>query len=77
MSKEIEEKNKYLVKKVSIVDTMRNMPYDKPITFDALECGPISSARSAASRLAQAGEGKWLVDSDNNGVTYTIIRTTI
>ncbi len=71
------EKNKYLVKKVSIIDTMRNLPYEKPVVFDALSCGPITSARSAASRLAQAGEGTWLVDSDNNGVTYTIIRKTI
>lgn len=74
MNNKIEERNKYLVRKVSIIDTMRKLPFDKAIEFDALECGPVSTARSAATRLAQNGEGKWLVDSDNNGVTYTIVR---
>ena len=74
MNNEKVEKNKYLVKKVSIIDTMRNMPLDKPVQFVAKECGPMSSARSAASRLAQAGEGEWIVASDDNGATYIILR---
>lgn len=74
MGERLEEKNKYIVKKVSIIDTMRKMPFEKPIELDAIECGPMSTARSAATRLAQYGEGKWDVTSNNNGVTYTIIR---
>ncbi len=74
MNNEIVEKNKYLVKKVSMIDTMRNMPIGKPVQFDAKECGPLSSARSAASRLSQSGEGEWIVASDDNGVTYIILR---
>ena len=69
-----QEKNKYLIKKVSIMETMRNLPYNKPVEFDAETCGPMSSARTAATRLAQNGSGKWLVESKNNGVTYTITR---
>lgn len=74
MNNEKVEKNKYLVKKVSMIDTMRNMPVGRPVQFDAKECGPMSSARSAASRLAQAGEGEWIVASDDNGATYIILR---
>lgn len=74
MYNEIVEKNKYLVKKVSMIDTMRNMPIGKPVKFEAKECGPLSSARSAATRLAQAGEGEWIVASDDNGVTFIILR---
>lgn len=74
MSNKTANKNDYLVTKVSIIDTMRNMPYNKQIEFDAITCGPMTSARSAATRLAQAGEGKWNVTSDTNGATYSIIR---
>lgn len=74
MNNQIEEKDKYVVTKVSLVDTLRNMPVDKPVKFDAETCGPIGSARSAACRLAQSGEGEWLVTSNDNGVTYIIMR---
>ncbi|EJX00301.1 hypothetical protein EVA_11594 [gut metagenome] len=74
MNNKILEKNKYLVKKVSIIDTLRNMPIGEPVRFEAKECGPMSSARSAASRLAQTGEGEWDVTSDDNGVTFIILR---
>jgi hypothetical protein len=67
--------NSYIVKKVSIVDTIRNIPVGKPVCFDCLEAGPMGSARSAVSRLnAAAGKEIYSISSDDNGATYTVIR---
>ena len=42
--------NCYLVKKVSITDTLRNIPVGKPVLFDCREAGPMASA-CAANRI--------------------------
>lgn len=74
MNNETTEKGKYLVRKISVTKTMRNLPIGKSIKFKAREYGPLSSARSAATRMAQSGEGEWKVTTDDNGTTYTITR---
>lgn len=74
MNNEAVQKNKYLVRKISIIDTLRNMPTGQTVLYEAKECGSLSSARSAACRLAQYGEGEWIITSDDNGATYNVFR---
>lgn len=69
-----EERNQYLVRKVSIIDTLRNLPVGKPIMFDCREAGPLNSAYSAVNRLKSKGEGEWRVNPNDNGAHYIITR---
>lgn len=67
--------NRYLVKKVSITDTLRNIPSGMPVLFDCREAGPMASAKAAVSRLnAAAGNEVYTISSEDNGATYTIFR---
>lgn len=68
--------NRYLVKKVSITDTLRNIPKGKPVRFDCREAGPMASAKAAVSRLnSAAGKEIYTISSDDNGATYSILRS--
>lgn len=73
-SKENLKKNIYLVKKVSLVDSFMKIPIGRTALFTAIEAGSLSSARSAASRLSQRLGQSFTVDSNDNGVTYTVTR---
>lgn len=67
--------NKYLVKKVSVIDTFRNLPIGKPIKFDCRELCSYGTAQSAVSRLnSSAKEEVYKISSTDNGVTYSVIR---
>lgn len=68
------EENRYIVRKVSIADTLRNLPTGRPVMFDCREAGPLNSAYSAATRLRNAGEGEWKIDPNDNGAHYIITR---
>lgn len=69
------EKNRYIVKKVSIMDTLRGLPVGKPVTFDCREVGPMSSTQSAVSRLNKAaGREAYAVTTTDNGATFTVKR---
>lgn len=68
--------NCYLVKKVSITDTLRNIPVGKPVLFDCREAGPMASAKSAVSRLnGSANKEVYSISSKDNGATYEILRS--
>lgn len=65
--------NKYLVKKVSVIDTLRQIPVEKTVKFDCRELGSFGSANSAVSRLNKAaGYEAYKITTDDNGVTYSI-----
>jgi len=67
--------NRYIVKKVSITDTLRNIPSGKPVLFDCREAGSMASAKAAVSKLnAAAGKKVYTISSDDNGATYRILR---
>lgn len=67
--------NKYLVKKVSVMDTFRNLPIGKPIKFSCREVCSYGTAQSAVSRLNSAAKGEaYKLNTEDNGVTYTILR---
>lgn len=69
-------KNCYIVKKVSIMDTLRNIPAGEAVLFDCREFGPMTSAKAAISRLnAVAGQEVYGITSNDNGATYTVIRS--
>lgn len=50
--------NCYLVKKVSITDTLRNIPVGKPVLFDCREAGPMASAKSGCKSIKWFGKSK-------------------
>lgn len=65
--------NRYLVKKVSITDTLRNIPKGKQVLFDCREAGSMSSAKAAVSRLNNAaGREEYKISTADNGATYTV-----
>ena len=68
--------NCYLVKKMSITDTLRNIPVGKPVLFDCREAGPMASAKAAVSRLnGSANKEVYSISSKDNGATYEILRS--
>jgi hypothetical protein len=68
--------NKYIIRKVAITETFRNLPIDQPVTFSCKEAAPINSAYSAACRLNKKyGEGTYTVTPIDNGASYTVIRS--
>lgn len=65
--------NRYIVKKVSITDTLRNIPAGKTVLFDCREAGSMASAKAAVSRLNKAaGREEYKITSEDNGVTYSV-----
>jgi hypothetical protein len=67
--------NNYIIKKVSIVDTFRNMPIGKPMLFDCREFAKMTAAASAVSRLnITAGKKIYSISTEDNGITYTVLR---
>lgn len=72
-TKEIASQNQYLVRRVSLTDSIRRIPSGVSVTFDCREAGPMGSAKSCVSRLNKAsGREEYKVTSDDNGVTYTV-----
>lgn len=67
--------NQYLVKKVSVTDTLRNIPVGKTVIFDCRELCSYGTAQAAVSRLNTAAkETIYKISSTDNGVTYSVIR---
>lgn len=72
-SKEIATQNPYLVTRVSLIDSIRNIPRGKTATFHCLTAGPLTSAKSCVSRLNKAaGREEYIAISSDNGITYTV-----
>lgn len=69
----MKKENPYIVRKVSIVDTIRNIGKGETVQFESREAGAMSSARVAIYRLnAKAGKELYKISTADNGVTYTI-----
>lgn len=74
-TKEISAKNKYLVRRVSLTDSIKSIPVGMTVRYDCREAGPMASAKSAVSRLNKAaGREEYKITSEDNGVTYSVTR---
>lgn len=72
MTKKIESQ-KYLVRKVSLTDSIKSIPTGVTVTYDCREAGSMASAKSAVSRLNKsAGFEEYKIISTDNGVTYSV-----
>lgn len=72
-SKKITANNQYLVKRVSLTDTIKSIPVGETVTYDCRIAGPMASAKSCVSRLNKAaGREQFKVASSDNGVTYSV-----
>lgn len=72
-TKEITSQNQYLVRRVSLTDSIKSIPSGVTVTFDCREVGSMASAKSAVSRLNKAaGREEYKVTSTDNGVTYEV-----
>lgn len=72
-TKENIPQNKYLVRRVSLTDSIKSIPAGITVTFDCREAGSMASAKSAVSRLNKAaGREEFKISSENNGVTYSV-----
>lgn len=72
-TKQPSHENQYIVRRVSLTDTFKNIPEGVSATFFCRETGPMSSAASCASRLNKAvGWEKYKVTTADNGITYTV-----
>lgn len=72
-TKEITSQNQYLVRRVSLTDSIKSIPSGVTVTFDCRESGSMASAKSAVSRLNKAaGREEYKVTSTDNGVTYEV-----
>lgn len=72
-TKEITSQNQYLVRRVSLTDSIKNIPVGVSVTFDCREAGSMASAKSAVSRLNKAaGREEYRIASTDNGVTYSV-----
>lgn len=72
-TKEITSQNQYLVRRVSLTDSIKSIPTGVTVTFDCREAGSMASAKSAVSRLNKAaGREEYKVTSTDNGVTYEV-----
>lgn len=72
-TKELSQQNQYLVRRVSLTDSIKSIPAGVAVTFDCREAGSMASAKSAVCRLNKAaGQEQYKITSDDNGVTYTI-----
>lgn len=72
-TKEITSQNQYLVRRVSLTDSIKSIPSGVTVTFDCRDAGSMASAKSAVSRLNKAaGREEYKVTSTDNGVTYEV-----
>lgn len=72
-TKEIQSQNQYLVRRVSLTDSIKSIPAGVTVTYDCREAGSMASAKSAVSRLNKvAGREEYKVTSTDNGVTYSV-----
>ena len=72
-TKEKTSQNQYLVRRVSLTDSIKSIPAGVTVTYDCREAGSMASAKSAVSRLNKAaGREEYKVTSTDNGVTYSI-----
>lgn len=72
-TKEITSQNQYLVKRVSLTDSIKSIPAGITVTYDCREAGPMASAKSAVSRLNKAARREeYKINSVDNGVTYSV-----
>lgn len=72
-TKEISQQNQYLVTRVSLMDTVKNIPAGVSVKFDCRVVGSFGTATSCVSRLNRAmGHKVYSIASEDNGVTYTI-----
>ena len=74
MSQENIEKNKYLVKKVSLADTFSAIPVGVSVLDEAPVAGTFAAAIVAVSRLNSKCEGVFKIVSEDNGATYLVQR---
>jgi hypothetical protein len=74
---QIPQQNPYLVRRVSIIDSVKSIPAGVTATFDCREAGGLSSAKSCVCRLNQAvGWEQYKVVTTDNGATYSITHNT-
>lgn len=71
--KENTSQNQYLVRRVSLTDSIKSIPAGVSVTYDCREAGSMASAKSAVSRLNKAaGREVYKITSTDNGVTYSV-----
>lgn len=69
----LSRQNRYLVTRVSLTDSIKSIPAGESVTYDCRVTGPLSSAKSIASRLNRAaGREVYKVKSTDNGATYSV-----
>lgn len=72
-TKQVTQENPYLVRRVSLTESVKRIPVGVSATFDCREAGTLGTAKSCVCRLNQAaGYEKYAVSTTDNGVTYTI-----
>lgn len=72
-TKEMPQQNRYLVRRVSLTDSIKSIPAGVTVTYDCREAGSMASAKSAISRLNKAaGREEYKITSEDNGVTYSV-----
>lgn len=72
-TKEKTSQNQYLVRRVSLTDSIKSIPAGVTVTYDCREAGSMASAKSAVSRLNKGvGREEYKVTSTDNGVTYSV-----
>lgn len=72
-TKEITSQNQYLVRRVSLTDSIKSIPAGMTVTYDCREAGSMASAKSAISRLNKAaGREEYKITSEDNGATYSV-----
>ena len=72
-TKEMPQQNQYLVRRVSLTDSIKSIPAGMTVTFDCREAGSMASAKSVISRLNKAaGREEYKITSEDNGVTYSV-----
>jgi hypothetical protein len=72
-TKEMPQQNQYLVRRVSLTDSIKSIPAGMTVTYDCREAGSMASAKSAISRLNKAaGREEYKITSEDNGVTYSV-----
>lgn len=72
-TKEKNSQNQYLVRRISLIDSIKSIPAGMTVTYDCRVAGPMTSVRSAVSRLNKAaGCEEYKVTSTDNGITYSV-----